>query len=188
MNRSLGRGQVIRSRKRQVGAETVETALTLVLFFFLLFTILDFAIGVYDQGVVATASRVGARQGSLYWIDPSDYDASDIANNVRIKEDMIDSAVEFYLSLLMRPGADVPTPEYRVYPEGFVFGTDSEPAALNTNDLVCCSDANCDVKTCVSRASVGVDVDYPYSGFSAVPWVPDLPLRAVVGSPTEPDL
>jgi hypothetical protein len=156
-------------------------ALTLVLFFFLVFTIIDLSVAIYNQGVVATASRVGARQASLFWMDPSDYSPTDTANNVRIKESMIDSAVAFYLSLLIRPSTDDRTAEYRV--SGATLDPDD-----GTSDLVCCSAASCTVTTCVSEASVGVDITYPYSGFSAVPWIPDLPLRAVVGAAAEAEL
>jgi hypothetical protein len=163
----------VASRRQQIGAELVETLLTMTLFFFLVFTIIDLSIGVYDQGVVVNASRVGARQGSLFWLDPTNFDRNNLPNNVRIKEGMIGSAVDYYASLLMRPDAAVATTEYTV----------NNGVVLNADDVVCCS--GCNVNTCVSDAEVSVDVGYTYSGFTAVPWIPDLTLRGLVGLPAE---
>ena len=100
-------------RPRQTGAETVEFLLTLILFFIVLFIIIDFCVIVFDKGTVVSAARVGARQGSLFWVNP---DTNDPLNgydpdafpeaNARIKETMIRTAVDVYLTPLLNPGND----------------------------------------------------------------------------------
>ena len=96
MKRGLGRGQVRRSRKRQVGAEMVEFALTLFLWFTVFVLVIDMAIGTYDKGAVINAARDAARQGSLYWVDPSNYSDTTPIDNKRIKTSMITTAVEYW--------------------------------------------------------------------------------------------
>ena len=86
------------TRRRQHGGETVEFALLALPFFLLLFAVTDFAFAVFNQGVVNRASAVAARQGSLYWLDPTrgNYSPTDPLGNVRVNEHLITSAVDFY--------------------------------------------------------------------------------------------
>jgi Flp pilus assembly protein TadG len=57
--------------KRQTGATTVEFALTVGLSLVVMFAIIEFAIGMYNQGVLVHGTRVGAREASMYWVDPT---------------------------------------------------------------------------------------------------------------------
>lgn len=59
----------ISKRFRQKGGETVEFALLSTLIFLLMFAMIEFFIAVYNQGVITHASRIGARQASMYWVD-----------------------------------------------------------------------------------------------------------------------
>jgi hypothetical protein len=177
------------SRRLQCGAETISALVTLVIFFFIVFTILDFAIAAYNKGAVVTASRVGARQGSLFWIDPAYYNRRNSVTNVRIAESMIRSGTEAYLALLMSNGSDAASPAYFVYGEGRYPSYSSTVTELTPDDIVCClTSAGCSVTTCASRSDVLVDIGYQYSGFTAVPWIPQLQLGASAGTWVEADL
>jgi len=189
VNNWIGRRRVRRSLRRQAGAETVELALTLVLFFFIVFTILDFSLAAYNKGAVVTASRIGARQGSLFWIDPNNYDRTAPTANVRIKQTMISSAVSPFLSLVMRQPGDSNSQEERVFDENFDPDNDDPPDALTSSDVVCCpGGSGCTVEVCASRADVVIDLNYVYQGFTAVPWIPSLKLSGSAGTRTEADL
>ena len=94
----------LRSLKRQAGAEMVETIVTMLFFFIILLLIIDFAILLFDRGTLAEASRIGARQASLYWIYPDDtsantacpYDDLHPVQTVCMQEAMIVTAVDLY--------------------------------------------------------------------------------------------
>lgn len=99
-----GRVRCNKRRQRQWGGDTVEFALLAPLFFLLLFLILDMSILVYDQQVLNHAARYAARQGTLYWVDPADYDPTVPRENIRIRSDMIDSAVDYFFdNMLIKP-------------------------------------------------------------------------------------
>jgi Flp pilus assembly protein TadG len=94
-----------RSKRKQHGAETVEFLLTLLLFFVVFFMIIDYAITMFDKGTIINAARVGARQGSLYWVDPEDYDPTNPLDNIRMKESMVDTALDYFIdNVLINPG------------------------------------------------------------------------------------
>ena len=63
---------LISRRRYQKGAETVEFAITLLFFLLVFLMVIEFAIVVYDRGTVNNAARWGARQASLFWVDPAD--------------------------------------------------------------------------------------------------------------------
>jgi Flp pilus assembly protein TadG len=54
-------------RFRQLGTAIVEFALTATLSIGLQFAIIEFALGMYNKGILTHAARVGARTASLYW-------------------------------------------------------------------------------------------------------------------------
>jgi hypothetical protein len=99
------------SKKRQRGAETVELALTLVAFFIVFFMLVDYSVTMFDRGTFINATRVAARQGSLYWTDPDPnvYDPTQPLDNVRVKKSMIDTALSYYRAALITPGNDTVT-------------------------------------------------------------------------------
>ena len=155
------------SPRRQAGAELVEFLITLLLFFILFFTIIDFSIAIYDKGTVVNAARVGARQGSLFWLDPFTYDPTTPLQNVRLQERLIDSAVDAHLSLLLNPdGQEVSQ----------VFTVDGN--ALAEDEVV----------AGVSGAEIIVNLAYTYGGLTGVPGISGLTLRALTGALAEPEL
>jgi hypothetical protein len=167
-----------------LGGETVEVLITLVLFFLLVLTIIEFSIVVFDKGVVASAARVGARQGSLYWIDPSNYDPDDSKNNIRIRESMISSAVDQYLDVLIQPHATGASPQYSA--QGFNKNGAAASATFDENTL---PEVYCDQGLCAGDADVAVAIQYNYdgAGVTAVPWIPGIGLDVTSGSATEAD-
>ena len=113
MKGSPRRAQMIRSRKRQAGAEMVEFTLTLLLWFITFFVIFELAIVMYDKGAVLNATRVGARQASLYWVDPDGYEKDDPLANTSLKTAMVATAVDYWVDhdhphggLVINPGND----------------------------------------------------------------------------------
>ena len=60
-------GSVEHPRCRQRGATLVEFAIPASFSIGLLFLIIEFGIAMFNQGVLMHASRVGAREASLYW-------------------------------------------------------------------------------------------------------------------------
>ena len=79
----------------QRGSETVEFMLTLLLFLLVFFIIVDFAIAIYNRGTIVNASREGARQASLYWVDPLLFDPTTPEQNQLLKRVMVDSATSW---------------------------------------------------------------------------------------------
>jgi hypothetical protein len=146
----------------------VEALLTIIATFFLILAIIDFSVAVYDNGAVVGASRVGARQASLFWIDPSTYDPDDLENNIRIKESMIRSGVDAYLEFLMRPNATPPAVTLDPPISGVLVGA--------------------------GGSQVKVNIAYPYGGLFGSPLNPissligPLTLRASMGGIAESDL
>lgn len=67
--------------------------LTLLLFLLVFFMIVDIAIVLYDRGTVINASREGARQASLYWVDPLLFDPTTPEQNQLFKRIMADSVM-----------------------------------------------------------------------------------------------
>jgi len=85
-------------RRRQVGAESLEFVATLLFFMTLMFLVIGMSALMFNKSVIEHAARVGARQGSLYWEDPSLYATTDPqASHKRVNESMIDSGVDYYL-------------------------------------------------------------------------------------------
>ncbi|MGD8908383.1 MAG: TadE/TadG family type IV pilus assembly protein [Chromatiales bacterium] len=89
----MSRISIFKSKHKQRGAETVEFLITLLLFLFVFFMIVDMAIVVYNRGTVINASREGARQASLYWVDPLVFDPTTPQLNQRLKRSMVDSVM-----------------------------------------------------------------------------------------------
>lgn len=58
------------------GATAVEFALIASVLFVLLFGIFEFAVALYDKGVIAYASREGARWGAAFYINPENGNAT----------------------------------------------------------------------------------------------------------------
>jgi hypothetical protein len=89
MKTSIAKG----GRLRQRGAETVEFMLTFLLFLLVFFMIIDFAIALYNRGTVINASREGARQASLFWVDPLLFDPLTPSTNQLLKRSMVESVM-----------------------------------------------------------------------------------------------
>ena len=136
-----GSGSGPRSKKRQAGAEMVETIITLLFFFIVLLMIIEFGTLIFNKGALLEASRVGARQGSLFWINP-DNNAANCpyienqapANNVCMKEAMIVSAVNSWRNIaLMKFGPGTGTINAQSAGAGDVFGHGSATGGIFEN-------------------------------------------------------
>jgi hypothetical protein len=102
----MSRIALFKSKARQRGAETVEFVITLLLFLFVFLMIIDIAIVVYNRGTVINASREGARQASLYWVDPLLFDPTTPQLNQRLKRSMVDSVMTWAeTNLLIDPAS-----------------------------------------------------------------------------------
>lgn len=81
-------------RAKQSGAETVEFAMLAASVFLLLFAIVEITIALYNQGTLAHAAQVGAREASLYWLDVTQIlPDSDPASDQRIKTSEVADAI-----------------------------------------------------------------------------------------------
>lgn len=97
--------------RRQHGGETVEFALLALPFLLMVFAIIDVGLAVFNQGVVNHAASVAARQGSLFWLDPGNYSTTDPLGNVRVREQSMISAVQFYdANILINLGGNTLSP------------------------------------------------------------------------------
>jgi hypothetical protein len=140
-------GQPFRSKRRQAGGETVEFALTALLFFTVLFLIIDISLVMYNQGMTNHAARAAARQATLFWVnpDPNVFSVSDPRGNIRMREEMVDSMVDFYARLLVNPGNDTVDRTIDLNGAGSVSGTAPNRQWID-----------------VSQANVSVDLLYPH--------------------------
>lgn len=78
----------------QRGAATVEFALTIGLSLALMVAIIEFAVAMYNQGVLVHATRLGTREASLFWVDPAQITQdSDPRNDQRIHRDTVVNGV-----------------------------------------------------------------------------------------------
>jgi hypothetical protein len=92
--------------RRQQGAETVEFMLTFLLFLLVFFLIIDVAILMYNRGTLINASREGARQASLFWINPALFDPTTPELNQLLKRSMVESIMTWTeTNLLIDPEA-----------------------------------------------------------------------------------
>jgi hypothetical protein len=91
----MAKPTIVKCKRRQRGAETVEFVITLFLFLFVFVMIIDVAITMYDRGTVINASREGARQASLYWVDPLTFDPTTPELNQLLKRSMVDSVMDW---------------------------------------------------------------------------------------------
>jgi hypothetical protein len=132
--------------RRQKGGETVEFAIFAGVFFLMVFAIIDMSVAMFNQGVTMQAARYGARQGTLYWVDPDDYAPTDPTGNIRVKEDMMVSAIDYYGdNILMNFNGDPINRDSIDLPEAIASG--SAPNRVWTN---------------VSDAGVVVGLEYPH--------------------------
>lgn len=92
----IGQAGLIGRRARQHGGETVEFALLAFFFFLLLFAIIDMSLVMFNNAVVNQATRYSARQGTLYWVNPTGYNPLDPVGSICVRRQMIQSAIDFY--------------------------------------------------------------------------------------------
>jgi hypothetical protein len=121
------------AKQQQRGAETVEFMLTLLLFLLVFFLIVDVAIALYNRGTVINASREGARQASLFWVDPLLFDPTTPELNQLLKRSMVESVMTWSeTNLLIDPEAVGQTMTLRVNAAEMV-----DPAChVSSNDVV----------------------------------------------------
>jgi hypothetical protein len=164
-------------RRLQWGGEIIEATLLLFPFFLVCFLIIDMAVMMFDQGLINHAARYGARQGSLYWVDPSDYDLTDPRGNIRVKEAMINTAVSYYFNnALINPGKAPLNPPYaELLPPDEVEEHGSVPNRWWSN---------------VSNARAAVQLTYPHDfiGLTRVLGFSGMTMDADTGLSTESDL
>jgi hypothetical protein len=103
----IGQAGLRGRRGRQRGGETVEFALLAFFFFVLLFTVIDMSLVMFNNAATNHAARYAARQGTLYWmLSDNDFDESDPRGNICVKDEMIESVVEFYEDNILIPTAE----------------------------------------------------------------------------------
>jgi hypothetical protein len=153
-------------RCRQAGAETVEFAVTLLIFFTVFMLIIDMAIAMYNKGAITNAARDGARQGSLFWMDPSAFNEADSSANLKLKESMISSAVNYWAGTVINPGADA---------VGHVTSLNGTAVVANS------------IQPAVAGGQVAVTVSYPhdYIGITGLLGVLGMNLQAGAGHEVE---
>ncbi|MEJ2692312.1 MAG: TadE/TadG family type IV pilus assembly protein [Candidatus Thiodiazotropha sp.] len=133
---------IVRCKRRQRGAETVEFMLTLFLFLFVFVMIIDIAITMYDRGAVINASREGARQASLYWVDPQIFDPTTPELNQLLKRSMVDSVMSWTEDTLL---------------------IDPQDAGLMTSLRINASEMLGATEHISTSDVVSVDISYPHS-------------------------
>lgn len=102
--------------KFQRGGSMVEFAMTALVFFMLLFGTIDFALLTYDRGTLTRAANMAARQGSLYWVDVTNFDANapNPADNIMIDPQKITTVLDFFGDLMINPANIIDTPEINI--------------------------------------------------------------------------
>jgi Flp pilus assembly protein TadG len=96
-------------RRGQAGAELVEFAITLLLWFATFLLIIDMSVVMYDKAAVTNAGRYAGRQSTVFWIDPANYSETTPIANMRLKESMIDTAAAYWASTVIAPGGGAVT-------------------------------------------------------------------------------
>ena len=107
---------LIEKRKKQQGAEIIEFTMLLLPFFLIIFLSVDMSIMTYNQQMLNHAARYGARQGSLFWIDPAEFDAENPADNIRINKSTITTGIDYFTNLVIST-ASINTSDPELDPE-----------------------------------------------------------------------
>ena len=118
-------------------------------FLVVLFLIIVVSFRTFDEGMLAQATRISARQGSLYWVDPLNYSPYQPRLNPRIKESMIRSPIDYYRNILINPGDEVVTPTVEV--TGAIDSGGSSPNRIWRG----VGDANVNVEVTYNHQSLG---------------------------------
>ena len=154
------RAQILRQmrfgrRRHQSGTETVEFALIGLLFFLFLFLIIDMTIMMYDIQVIHHAARYSARQGTLFWMNPSDYDVKDPA---RIKENMITDAIAYFTnnSVMIKAASSTLNSTYKIFDSADQLCDISNPT---------CKKNNSNIWLGISNAKVDIEINYTHHLF-----------------------
>lgn len=111
---------MMKSLRKQKGAEVVEFAIVSSLLFLILFGIIEFSVALFDKATLTNASREGARTGILFRQAPRDTAAEDA-----IIKQAIDDYASAYLISLGGP-ATMSTTIQRVDLTGNGFGEGDE--------------------------------------------------------------
>jgi hypothetical protein len=135
-------------RKDQRGGEVVEFAIFASVFFLMIFAIIDMSFAVFNQGITNQAARYGARQGTLYWVDPARYNPSNPMGNIRVREQFIVSGVDYYGGKTLLNFSGVPITKDTIELPGANSPSGSAPNREWTN---------------VSNARVTVRLEYPHN-------------------------
>lgn len=107
LHRRVSRAGLRGRRGRQRGGETVEFALLAFFFFLLVFIIIDMSLVMFNNAATNHAARYAAREGSLYWMRSDlEFDAQDPRGNICVKDEMIESVVDFYEANILIPTAE----------------------------------------------------------------------------------
>jgi hypothetical protein len=147
----------LRSRKRQTGAETVEFALTLILWFIVFMFVINMAVAFYNKSAMTNAERYALRQGTLFWVDPATWDDTTPIANKRIKRSMVETARDYWASTVLALGGDpVEIGPFRVV--GPYCNCDFE---ANPNLAICTSVADANV-------TVGVSHEHAFIGWTGL--------------------
>jgi Flp pilus assembly protein TadG len=142
-----------RRRNRQRGGETVEFALTLVLWFTVFVLIIDMAVAFYDKGALTNASRYAARQATVFWVDPLNYDDTTPIANMRLKRSMVDTAAAYWASTVIAPRGGQLTPTTQVTGNRGQVGAGANTVWIGMAD---------------ATATVDVSYDHDYIGLTGL--------------------
>lgn len=155
---------------RQWGGEILEVIVYLLPFMVLLFLIFDMSFRAFDQGMLGQANRMAVRQGSLYWLDPNNYNPDYPRRNPRIKESMILSPITSYRdTILIRPG-DTPAPVTTMVEVATTTTGSDLPSTGSTPNRIWETD-NSDATLSVGDASVLVEVIYDHQSVGLGWWL-----------------
>lgn len=137
----------LRSRARQRGVAAVEFALIALLFFTLLFVILELGRMLYLYNTMQEVTRRGAREAVVRWVDPSD--------QIEIKK------LALFGGSALPAGPEITTANISIDYLNKA-GNKASPLPLDAGDnLAACNDATRSA-SCISNVRVAID-DLRYS-------------------------
>ena len=104
--RDIGAIAMQMTRKYQGGGEIVEFAITLMLWITVFFLIIDISLAMYNKAAITNITRYAARQGSLFWEHPDEYSVTTPIENKKLKQSMIDTAINAWSVTVLKPGSN----------------------------------------------------------------------------------
>jgi len=109
----------------QRGNELIEFTLLAPLIFLVFFALMEFAIAMYDQGILIHSARIGAREASLFWVDVTQITPdSDPGDDQRLSTTEVSSQISNWLDrFLITLMGESPSVEFQDQPLGSFAST-----------------------------------------------------------------